>query len=146
MSDENASVSLSEDPRAKGPRQVDVSLRVVVEVSFVEVFRDDQTVGQVQREATGRAVRFFESVMEDYRRVNPDPIFSLRVVDRESAELKGKTEQCRKALGVPDNVVLDCPVCSHSAHSGRVCLQTIPNEEHPLDSDLSCGCEWSLTG
>ena len=84
MSNENASVSLSADPRAKEPQKVDVSLRVVVEVSFIEVFREDQTVGQMQRSVTDRAMGALHALFME----QPNEVLHFRVVDRESAELK----------------------------------------------------------
>jgi hypothetical protein len=56
-----------------------------------------------------------------------------------------REEYLRRAMGVPDDVALLCPVCKHPQHAGRTCSRSVPNEEHPLDSNLACGCEWSST-
>ena len=94
MSNENASVQPSTDPRAKKPNHVGVTIRAVVEVSFTEVLRNDQTVGQVQREATDRAMEALQTILFE-RQNSPQRIepFRFRIVDRESAELKIVTQK-----------------------------------------------------
>ena len=99
MSNENASAQPSTDPRAKKPNHVGVSLRVVVEVSFTEVFRDDQTVGQVQRSATDRVMGALQDLFREQRTLQAlfldqqNEALHFRVVDRESAELKIVTQK-----------------------------------------------------
>jgi hypothetical protein len=39
-----------------------------------------------------------------------------------------------------------CSSCFHPTHPGRKCSRLVVNEEHPLDSDMPCGCDWASTG
>ena len=68
-------------------KSVKVKLRLILEADFSEELSEQQTVGQIQRVATDRALSVLLKILTTGARDNPTDI-TFRLVERSSAEIR----------------------------------------------------------
>jgi len=79
--------SLGDKPKTRLPTKVaKVKLQIVLEATFENVWRVDQTVGQVQREATDKAVEALQEILLPSSLGFNEAHF--KILDRGSAEIE----------------------------------------------------------